>query len=138
MFAPYRSLASSYRNMDVETSLQDASPHKLIAMLYDGAVAAVNKAKGAIERGDIASKGGAITFAIRIVEEGLRASLDPRGGDIAVNLGDLYSYMGRRLLEASLRNDTAILDEVAKLLGELRGGWAGIASAGQGPSARAS
>ena len=138
MFAPYRSLASSYRNMDVETSLQDASPHKLIAMLYDGAVAAVNKAKGAIERGDIAAKGAAITFAIRIVEEGLRASLDARGGDIAVNLGDLYSYMARRLLEAGLRNDTAILDEVAKLLGELRGGWAGIASAGQSQSARAS
>jgi flagellar protein FliS len=59
--------------------------------------------------------------------QGLRTSLDAeKGGDIAANLDSLYEYMGRRLLEANMNNDTAILDEVNTLLSEIKLGWDGI------------
>ena len=67
-----------------------------------------------------------MTRAIAIVDEGLKGCLDPSGGEIAAQLSQLYDYMCRRLLLASLRNDAAGLDEVARLLSELRGAWAKI------------
>ena len=63
------------------------------------------------------------------MDEGLKGCLDKSGGEIAASLGDLYDYMCRRLLLASVRNDRAALDEVLQLLDELRGAWATIASA---------
>jgi len=45
------------------------------------------------------------------------------GGEIANNLDDLYEYMGRRLLDANISNDTAILDEVCSLMIEIKGAW---------------
>ena len=131
MFAPYRSHASSYRRLDVETSVESANPHKLIALLLDGAIASINRARGAIAAGDIAARGEAITRAIRIVDEGLRAALDDRGGEIAKRLRDLYDYITHRLLAASLNNDAAPLDEAASLLGEIQAGWSQIAGEGQ-------
>ncbi len=130
MFAPYRSHASTYRRLDVETSVDSANPHKLIAMLLDGAIASINRAKGAIANGDIAGRGEAISRAIRIVDEGLKAALDDRGGEIAQHLRDLYDYVCRRLLSVSVSNDTAPLDEAASLLGEVQAGWAQIAPTG--------
>ena len=127
MFAPYRSHASSYRQLDVETSGDAATPHKLIAMLYDGAIAAMQRARAAIGQGDVAGKCEAVTRAIRIVDEGLKASLDERGGEIAANLRGLYDYIGHRLLQASARNDTEALDEAAQLLAELQSAWQAIA-----------
>lgn len=133
MFAAYRSPTGSYRSLSVETSVTDASPHRLIAMLYDGAIEAVNRARGALARKDVSTRVAAIGKAIRIVDEGLKASLDPRGGEIASNLRDLYVYMSHRLLSANLESSDAHLAEVAELLGQLRSGWMGIASS---PAAR--
>jgi len=85
----------------------------------------------------IPDKGAAISRAIQIIEQGLKLSLDTvRGGIIAGHLRELYDYMNRRLLLASLRNDRAGLAEVARLLTELRGAWAEIANAAaQSPTA---
>jgi len=136
MFAPYRSLATSYRNLDLETSVQGATPHKLVALLYDGAIGAILRARAALHGGDVAGKGKAISHAIRIVDEGLKASLDPRAGELAVNLRDLYDYMARRLLAANLHNDEQALQEVATLLSQLRAGWAGISPDGHNTAPR--
>ena len=127
MFAPYRSNAVAYRQLSVETAMADATPHKLIAMLYDGAIAAIRRAQAAMLRRDFATKGESITRAIRIVEEGLKASLDERGGEISANLRGLYDYIGHRLLHASARNDAQALDEAAQLLTELQTAWQEIA-----------
>jgi flagellar protein FliS len=79
-----------------------------------------------MQRGNIAEKGANISWAISIIE-GMRASLDlDAGGDIARNLNDLYDYMGRRLLEANMRNDAKALDEVMSLLREIKTGWDAI------------
>ncbi len=128
MFAPPRSRVSSYQTLSVETGLADASPHKLIEMLYDGAIEAIVRARGALERGDVPTRIAAITKALRIVDEGLKAALDPRGGELATNLSDLYAYISRRLLTANLQSSDAPLAEAAELLGQLRDGWKGIAA----------
>jgi flagellar protein FliS len=118
---------NAYANVGLETGVAAASPHKLIVMLYDGALVALLSAKTNIAAGDIAAKGAAISKAITIIDNGLRASLDKTaGGEIAANLDALYDYMSRRLLHANLKNDVAILDEVHGLLSDLRGAWVAI------------
>lgn len=119
--------ANSYAKVGLETGVVAASPHKLIVMLYEGALVAIRNAAMHMKAGDIAKKGAAISKAIAIVESGLRASLDPvKGGSIAVSLDQLYDYMVRRLLAANLTNDPAILDEVHALLLDLKGAWDAI------------
>jgi flagellar protein FliS len=99
---------------------------QLILDMMDTAADRVRTAKGHMRRKEIPAKGREIGRAIGIIE-GLRTSLDQdKGGDIAGNLGALYEYMERRLLEANLGNDEARLDEVADLLEEIRSGWAAI------------
>ncbi|HPU50991.1 MAG TPA: flagellar export chaperone FliS [Burkholderiaceae bacterium] len=126
MFAPYRSNAVAYRQLGVETAMADATPHKLIVMLFDGADEHIRKGRSAMERADHAAKGEALTRAIRILDEGLRASIDARGGELAANLRDLYTYMIGRLLAGSARNEVKPLDEVLELLHKISSAWAQI------------
>lgn len=127
-FAPSRRIASSYRQLDVETAINAADPHKLITMLFDGALERIAVARSAMQRRDVAAKGEAIGRAIRIISEGLQGSLDlSSGNELGQTLEALYSYMGRRLLQANLDNDEAVLCEVAGLLETLRSGWVAIA-----------
>ncbi len=133
MFGP-RSAATTYAKVDLESRVNSANQHQLIQMLYDGAILSVAQAVSALERNDIAAKGAAISRAISIIEDGLRASLDPtQGGALAASLDGLYEYMSQRLLLASLRNDPALFSEVKQLLNELREAWASIANAATQP-----
>ncbi len=118
--------ARTYSQIGVETGVADANPHGLILMLYDGAKQAIAEAGSHLAAGRIADKGRAMSRAISIIDEGLKGCLDPSSGDIAAQLSQLYDYMCRRLLLASLKNDRAGLDEVSNLLDELRGAWAKI------------
>jgi flagellar protein FliS len=118
-----RKALDGYGRSAVESEVNYASPHRIIQMLMEGALSKVAAAKGAIERGDIAEKSKQITWGMNIIQ-GLKLSLDPeKGGDIATNLDSLYEYMNRRLLEANMNNDIAILDEVNGLLMEVKAGW---------------
>ncbi|HCI13463.1 MAG: flagellar export chaperone FliS [Gallionellales bacterium GWA2_60_142] len=117
----------AYQKVGVESAVTAADPHKLISMLYQGALLAISNAKNGILRKDIPAKGAAISKAIMIIDDGLNASLDKDvGGDLAKNLASLYEYMGNRLLNANLNNDIAALDEVARLLTELKEAWDAI------------
>ena len=113
----------AYKSTKSQTAIEDASPHRLIAMLLDGALDRVAEAQGAIKRGEIATTGEAVGKAISIVDS-LRVSLNPEaGGEMAENLGQLYEYMTRRLLEASATKDADMLAEVAGLLKEIKFAW---------------
>lgn len=115
---------NTYAKVGVESGVVAADPHKLIAMLYQGALLAIANARNAILRKDIAAKGTAISKAILIIGDGLKASLDRKvGGELAHNLADLYDYMDSRLLQANLHNDVDTLDEVAQLLNDLKTAW---------------
>jgi flagellar secretion chaperone FliS len=118
---------NAYKKVGVESSVNGADPHMLISMLFQGALLAIDNAKNEILRKEIAAKGKSITKAIAIIGEGLHASLDKRvGGELAQNLSSLYDYMVMRLVDANLKNDITILDEVARLLTELTEAWYSI------------
>lgn len=116
-----------YRQLGLETQINNASPHRLIQLLMDGALERLNGAKAAMERGDSATKGVLIGKAMGIIS-GLRSSLDMdvQGTDLPERLDNLYDYMGRRLLEASTFNKVEVVAEVIDLLKTVKSGWDGI------------
>ncbi|MBK9019691.1 MAG: flagellar export chaperone FliS [Sulfuritalea sp.] len=120
--------AQTYAKVGVETAVAAADSHQLIVMLFDGALLAIAKAEGFMSQGMIAEKGEAISRAIDIIANGLRASLDFSAGDeLAGRLAGLYDYMGLRLVHANLKNDLGALQEVSRLLGEIKSAWEEIA-----------
>lgn len=118
---------NAYTNVGIDSGVTSADPHKLIALLFQGALLAIANAKNGILRQNIPAKGKAISHAILIINNGLNLSLDKEvGGDLALNLSALYEYMSTRLVVANLNNDMAILDEVSGLLVDLKGAWDSI------------
>lgn len=118
-----RSGVAQYGKVAAESEVAYASPHRLVQMLMEGALEKVATAKGCIERNDLEGRSRQITWAMSIIN-GLRTSLDmDTGGEIAVNLDDLYAYMTRRLIDATAHNDADALSEVIDLLLEIKGAW---------------
>ena len=116
--------ASAYQRINVETSMHTIDQHQLVSLLYDGVLGAITSARGALVRGDVPLKCSSISKAIRIIEEGLGTALDrDNGGELAENLGALYDYCLQRLIQANIRNDDAILEEVAHLIEPIAQGW---------------
>lgn len=116
--------ASAYQRVGLETTLDAADPHKLVDLLFDGLLQSVGQARAAMARGDIATKGQQIGKAVRIIDEGLKPALNlDQGGELAVNLRDLYEFCVLRLTQANLRNDDAALADVLRVLEPLAQGW---------------
>jgi flagellar protein FliS len=128
-----KSMINAYRENSTAAA-EFSDPHRLISMLFDGALERIARAIGHVERGETAAKGECIGRAVGIIEH-LRGSLDPTAGDgsLASNLESLYDYMTRRLTEAILYNDVDRLREVRALLERIRDGWAGIPQEQRGP-----
>jgi flagellar secretion chaperone FliS len=125
----YSTLADNlkaYQDIDASVVLS-ASPHRIIQMLMAGAMEKIAKAKGHMINGDLAETGSQISWAISIID-GLRMSLDKSvDSEITKNLDDLYEYMNLQLLQANLKKDPKLLDEVTNLLKDIKSGWDGIA-----------
>lgn len=120
--------ANAYAKVGIETGVISASPHKLIVMLFDGAMTALSNAAQQMKNGEIAAKGQSISKAIAIIDNGLRASLDKKvGGEIAASLDALYEYMNSQLVLANLHNKEEKLIEVQTLLRDLKSSWEAIA-----------
>lgn len=128
--------SKAYTKIGIESGALAADPHKLISMLYQGALLAIANARNGMMRKDVAAKGAAISKATLIIDEGLNASLDKNvGGDLAQNLASLYDYMISRLIAANLNDDMAALDEVARLLNDLKSAWDSIRQPGAASAA---
>jgi len=122
-----RSALNQYRNINAQSAIDHASPHRLVQMLMEGGLQRMAEAKGAIERQTSAEKGEAIGKAISVIG-GLRDSLKHEvASDLPARLDNLYAYMTQRLLEANLKNDSKAIDEVMALLKTIKEGWDGIA-----------
>ena len=127
MFGNSTSAARAYANVSLQTGALAASPHKLISMLLEGAMIAIRKARQHMATGNVTEKGTAINHAATIIETGLRGALNIKdGGEIATNLSALYAYMTQRLTAAHLENDPTKLQEVYKLLADLKTTWDSI------------
>ena len=134
MYTPphaYATGAGAYARISTESGAMSASPHQLITMLFDGAKTAITMARHHMANGEIAAKGNAISKAINIVDNGLKASLDAEAGgqagaELVANLSALYDYIAQRLMYANLRNDPALLDEADRLLESISAAWRDI------------
>ena len=126
MFTTITPPIEQYRQVGMVTAVSQADPHQLVILLFDGAIAAVLQARHAVATGDTATRHSTISKAMRIIDEGLKASVD---GDasLADNLRSLYEHMVQRLFLANCQDSDGPLEEVLNLLGDLRSAWAAIA-----------
>ena len=131
MYTPphtYNTGANAYAKVGTESMAMSASPHQLITMLFDGAKTAIAMARHHMANNDIGAKGLAISKAINIVDNGLKASLDAEaagaaGAQLVADLSAFYAYVTQRLLYANLRNDPRLLDEADRLLDSVSSAW---------------
>ena len=118
----------SYGEVKVSSGTATANNVQLIQMLFDGLLESLVTARGHIQHRNINEKSKAIARASRIVL-GLQGALDfEKGGDLAGNLNELYSYVTRRLFHVNAHNDLAVLDEIHGLMKEIRDAWEGVPS----------
>ncbi|WP_299495208.1 flagellar export chaperone FliS [uncultured Shewanella sp.] len=121
-----RSSLQSYRKVSVEGGMSVASPHKIIQMLFSGALERLAQARCAIEQNDLAKKGEALGKAISIVS-GLNGSLNMEvEGEVANNLNALYDFMLQQMSAANVNNDVTAIDDVMDILKVIKEGWDSI------------
>ncbi len=115
--------AQQYATNYVETAVSEATPHKLVEMLYEGALKNLNLTKVFIEQKNFEKKSEHANKTLAILNA-LRAGVDfDKGKEVAENLYSLYDYCYRRVFEASSKNDTQMLDEVIEHIKTLDEAW---------------
>jgi flagellar protein FliS len=116
----------TYRQIGTRSEIEGASPHRLIQLMMERVVTKVALAEKHMETEAFAEKGQHIGDAISLID-GLQVSLNHKSNKrMAGNFDALYDYMKRRLLEANVKNDAAVLREVAGLMYELKSAWDAI------------
>ncbi len=124
--------ANAYKRASVEAGVSLATPHHLVQMLFDGLLNNIGSARSALARGDISAKCEHIGKAVRILEEGLKDSLNlAEGGELAANLLGLYDYCVLHLTLANARNDDALMIEVSQVIAQIADGWKQIGGTSQ-------
>ena len=117
----------AFKQVGVTSQVDSADPHTLVAMLFDGLLERLARARGYMERGQVREKGEMLSRSIAIID-GLRASVDRSA---AVELGGrlvaLYDHMEMRLLQANTESNASAIDEIIGLARELKSGWDEIA-----------
>ena len=122
-FPPNAAKLAAYRSTAVHSGVDGADPHRLVVMMMDGALERIVAASGMMKNGGGIEKAQLLNRAVAIIDE-LRNSLNLKaGGAIAANLDSLYEYMCARLMQANAANRPEWLDEVSRLLGEIRAAW---------------
>ncbi len=112
-----------YRQQQVQHEIEQASPVRLVVMLYDKAMSLLQQAVLHIDRNNVKAKGEALNRVVEIIGE-LQAVLNgEEGGVVAQNLDAMYEFMIRSVTLANLNNDPQPLDGVLMVLEELRKGW---------------
>lgn len=122
----YNAKVKNYQKEALKTRVAGADRYEIIQMLMAGALEKMVFAKVAIEKKHMEAKSEHISKASAIIEA-LRGCLDFNvGGEVTENLYSLYSYMIERLVDATMKNDPEIIDEVSGLLKEIKSAWDAI------------
>lgn len=116
-----------YHQIDLKARVESATPHELISLMYSGLLASLADFRQALESNDLEEKSRSLTKSIAILN-GLRDNLDSSvDSEIPYNVGRLYDYMIRRLLDAGRELDGSPVTEVSELILTIKSGWDGIA-----------
>lgn len=114
-----------YQNTNM-AYIEQADPHTLISLIMQHILGNLAGAKGAIDRKEIENRNKMLTKVIGLIGE-LQNSLDmEKGGELSVNLYDLYAYMISQVSKANIKNAAEPLTEVISLITEIKSGWDGI------------
>lgn len=107
----------------LKTKVETASQPQLLVMLFDAAVKKLHGAKKAIHSKNIEDAHNNLVKVQKIFSE-LMVALDfEMGGDLAKQLFSIYEFVYRRLVDANIKQDTDIIDEVLPIVDQLREGW---------------
>ena len=118
-----RGSLQSYRKVALESTIAVASPHKVIQMMFSGALERLAQGRYAIEQNNLDLKGVSLGKAIGIVA-GLNSSLNmDTEGEIAANLNALYDFMLQKISQANMNNDINAIDEAASVLRIIKEAW---------------
>lgn len=117
---------AAYQNSKIMT----ASPAELTLMLYDGAIKFCNIAIVGIEKNDIEKAHNNIIKVDRIINE-FQVTLDHRY-EVSKDFDNVYTYLRKRLVEANVKKDAAILEEVLTHLRTMRDTWKEVMAINQG------
>lgn len=121
-----KAYAQNYRQIDLVAEVEQASPHRLVAMLFEGFLTHVAKAKVATQTMDYEAKARNVQLAMDILV-GLKGGLsNDASPELAERLFELYDYCERRLLDASARRDIAGFEEVDMLIRQIKEAWDAI------------
>jgi flagellar protein FliS len=122
--------AARYAAMRNEGLVAEASPTRLVQIMYEQIVSELAVAQGCMQRiknnlplPEVIAKGKAMGKAIRLINQ-LNSTLDmERGQAVAANLHSLYIYMLARLTQANAINDSHIVAEISALVRKVKSGW---------------
>ncbi|MGI9946021.1 flagellar export chaperone FliS [Vibrio hyugaensis] len=113
----------SYQQVDLDAQAASANPHQLVVMLIDGLLDEVERVRGHLAANRLAERGTGINKCMNILI-GLSSALDEEnGGEIAENLRQLYDFCQVELYYTSVQNDATRLDNVERVMGNIREGW---------------
>lgn len=115
-------LTNSGYNQYKENSINTSTPEELTLMLYNGLVKFIMQAQSAVDTKNIEKANNGIVRAQAIIKE-FQATLD-MNYEISEYLDKIYDYMFRRLVDANIKKDKEILEEVLGFAKELRDTWA--------------
>ena len=115
-----------YSSIDVTSRIEGASPHRLVSILFDELLKALDAMSAAQKRGDIGQRGSRQSRALAILS-GLETSLDfDKGGEIAKGLAAIYREARRLVIVAADANDPAPIEQAKEMLREIASAWDGI------------
>jgi flagellar protein FliS len=116
--------AKAYGDIALETEVFNATPERLITLLYQGARNATCQARRYLAQGKVAERGQAISKAIKIINEGLKISIDKEtGGELVAKLFAVYDHLVFTLLQANLKADDQLLEHADSLIASLAKAW---------------
>ena len=126
-FATSSSRASAmYSKIGLETMVFNASPHRLVAMLFDGVFESMSQAIIGIQTRNNELKSRNLIRCVRILDEGLKSALNMDAGSLSKDLNDLYAYLCMRLTYANLHSDVDAIMECRNLLQPVKDAWLSI------------
>lgn len=126
-----RGSLKAYKSVAIDSQRDIASPYRVVQMLLAGALERLAKARLAIEQQQLAQRGELVGKTISIIQQ-LQASLDSEaGGEVAINLDNLYDFMVRELMLANSENSSERLENVSQLLRDIKESWDAIPLAQQ-------
>jgi flagellar protein FliS len=134
MNPPRLRAASAYRNIGIETRAHKHDQHQLATLMFEAVLESLSAAQGAINDRDVNAKVKHLNKAVRILQDGLRTSLDlENGGELAANLDALYDYAVLQITTANLHNDALKLAAVADLIRPIAEAWQQIRPGSEAP-----